>query len=168
MSRSHDLQRKTSAAAIALALCAGWVWAAGPEIKIQLQGSYKPADRTQVKWAALQGDSKVAPGDRLLYNLEIANQGDREARNPVAFGPIPAGTAFVAGTATQGHNIKVDYSIDGGKTYSASPTFTTLGKDGKPQTVPAPVGRYTTVRWMWNSVLPAGEQARVSYQVQVR
>jgi uncharacterized repeat protein (TIGR01451 family) len=156
-------------AALAVAMGASLLWAAGgPNVKVQLQGSYQSPDKPGTKWASLQDGTRVSPGDRILYSVEIANQGDSEARNPVAFGPIPAGTSFVAGTATTGANLKVEYSIDGGKTYSATPSVSVTGKDGKPQTVPAPVERYTTVRWMWSSVLPAGAKASVSYQVEVR
>ncbi len=168
MSRKRSERKFVPALALALALGSGRLWAAGPDVKVQLQGSYQTAERPQAKWAALQEDTKVAPGDRILYSVEISNQGDREARNPVAFGPIPAGTRFVAGTATADPKLKVEYSIDGGKTYSSSPTITILGKDGKPQTVAAPVERYTTLRWMWRGALPAGAKDNVSYQVEVR
>lgn len=168
MSRNRSERRVALAAAVALTLCSSQAWAVGPDVKVQLQGSYQTADKPQAKWATLQEGTKVAPGDRILYSLEITNQGDREAKNPVAFGPIPAGTRFVAGTATTDPKLKVEYSIDGGKTYSPSPTITIAGKDGKPQTVPAPVDRYTTVRWLWSGALPAGDKDSVSYQVEVR
>jgi len=142
--------------------------AAGPDVKVQMQGSYQSSEKPAAKWVTLQDNTKVAPGDRILYSVAIVNQGDKEARNPVAFGPIPAGTRFVPGTATQNPQLKVDFSIDGGKTYSPSPTLTVAAKDGKPQTVPAPVDRYTTIRWTWITSLPAGAKDAVSYQVEVR
>ena len=40
--------------------------------------------------------------------------------------------------------------------------------DGSRRTVPAPVDRYTTIRWNWDASLAAGEQQVVTYQVQVR
>lgn len=168
MSRNRRERKLVLAAAMALAIGSGRIWAGGPDVKVQLQGSYQTADKPQAKWATLQDGTKVAPGDRILYSVEIINQGDRQADHPVAFGPIPAGTRFVAGTATGDSRLKVEYSIDGGKTYSPSPTLTIKGSDGKPQTVPAPVDRYTTVRWMWNGGLPPGATDSVSYQVEVR
>ena len=144
------------------------VQASGPDVKVELRGSYQSPDKPQAKWATLQDNTKVVPGDRILYSVEIVNKGDQEARNPVAFGPIPAGTRFVPGTATHQDGLRIEYSIDGGKTYAASPTVTTTGKDGKPQTVPAPVDRYTTLRWTWIGSLPAGAKEAVSYQVEVR
>ena len=146
----------------------GTALASGPDVKVQLMGSHQTAGNSGAKWTSMESGAKVAPGDRILYSVEISNQGDRQANNPVAFGPIPAGTRFVAGTATSDTKLKVEYSIDGGKTYSPSPTVTIPGKDGKPQTVPAPAERYTTVRWMWNGGLPPGAKDSVSYQVEVR
>jgi uncharacterized repeat protein (TIGR01451 family) len=154
--------------ALGLAVVAGPLLAAGPSVKVQLQGSYQSSDSAEAKWANLEEGTKVSPGDRILYRVEVSNQGDMAAKNPVAIGPIPAGTKYVAGTATQEASLQVDYSIDGGKTYSSVPTISVTGKDGKVQTLPAPVERYTTVRWSWNSVLPPGAKSSVSYQVQVR
>jgi uncharacterized repeat protein (TIGR01451 family) len=168
MSWNRREGRFVMATALVLAICSSGAWASGPDVKVELQGSYQTADRPVVQWAALQEGTKVAPGDRILYSVEISNQGDREASNPIAFGPIPAGTRFVTGTATADPRLKVEYSIDGGKSYSPSPTVTIPGKDGKPQMVPAPAERYTTVRWMWKVGLPAGAKETVSYQVEVR
>jgi uncharacterized repeat protein (TIGR01451 family) len=154
-------------AAVAL-LCSGAGQAAGPDVKVQLMGSYQTAGNAHAKWASLDDKTKVAPGDRILYKIQVTNHGDRDARHASALGPIPAGTTFVAGTATTSADLRVDYSVDGGKSFSASPTITVTDKDGKTQVVPAPAERYTTVRWTWNAPLPAGAEANVSYEVKVR
>lgn len=167
MSFTRNTRRLLGAAAVAL-LATGGLLAAGPDVKVQLQGNHQPAGNLQAKWVSLQDDTKVAPGDRILYHVQIANRGDREARHAVALGPVPAGTMFVAGSATTGTDLRVEFSVDSGKTFSAAPTITVTGKDGKSQVVPAPTERYTTVRWTWNTPLPAGAEATVSYQVQVR
>jgi len=168
MSNTRRVRRWAGAAMAILAIGTTCLLAAGPDVKVELQGTYRPSDMPEAKWASLQDDTKVVPGDRILYNVRISNQGDRDARRPVAFGPVPAGTSFVPGTATRAAGLEVEYSIDGGKTFFASPTITIPGKDGKPETVPAPPERYTTLRWTWESPLPAGSKAGVSYQVQVR
>jgi uncharacterized repeat protein (TIGR01451 family) len=163
-------RRKTRAVLMALSLAvgAGSLWAAGPNVKVQLQGSYQSSAKAEAKWANLEEGTKVSPGDRILYRVEVSNQGDTAAKSPVAYGPIPAGTKYVVGTATQDSDLKVDYSIDGGKTFASAPTIPVTAKDGKVQTMPAPIERYTTVRWTWSSPLPAGAKSSVSYQVQVR
>ena len=149
-------------------LLGGAALAAGPDVKVQLMGSHQSAGSPGAKWASLEDNTKVSPGDRILYKILVSNQGDREASHASALGPIPAGTAYLAGTATTSSEMRVEYSVDGGKNFSSTPTVTVLGKDGKAQIVPAPADRYTTVRWTWNKPLPVGAEATVSYQVQVR
>ncbi len=149
-------------------LLGGAALAAGPDVKVQLIGSHQPARSSSANFTALESGSKVSPGDRILYKILVTNQGDRDASHASAVGPIPAGTVYVSGTATTSAELRIDYSVDGGKNFSLTPTITILGKDGKAQIVPAPVERYTTVRWTWNNPLPAGAEATVSYQVQVR
>ncbi len=56
-----------------------------------------------------------APGDTLVYTLEVANNGSGAANNVVVFDPIPANTAFVAVTQGTGSfdavNNRVAFSV---------------------------------------------------------
>ena len=81
---------------------------------------------------------------------------------------MPVGTVYIENAATTGEGLAVAYSIDGGKTFSAKPMLVITEPDGSTRTVPAPVERYTTIQWNWDSSLAAGNQQAVSYQVQVR
>jgi uncharacterized repeat protein (TIGR01451 family) len=116
----------------------------------------------------MEEGQSVAPGDRILYTVQLLNEGDAAASSPVALGPVPPGTVFLEGTVTSGADISVDYSIDGGKTFSPKPMVVIKAADGSTRTVPAPIDRYTTIRWNWNGSLAAGTQEAVSYQVLVR
>ena len=156
------------AALVILGLATTLQAASGPEVKVRLNGSVQGQPNNGVAWISLKDGTQVTPGEKILYTLDLTNSGGEEARNPVALGPVPAGTAFVPGTASTAPGLKVDYSIDGGKSFSPKPTITVTGKDGRPQIVPAPADRYTTIRWTWETPLPAGATASVSYQVQVR
>jgi uncharacterized repeat protein (TIGR01451 family) len=140
----------------------------GPEIKVRLTGSTQQHSSTGMAWVNFKDGSEVPPGERILYKLDLTNQGDKEAQSPTALGPIPAGTAYVPGTASTGENVKLAFSLDGGKTFAEKPTLTVTGKDGKTQVIPAPADRYTNIRWIWQTPLPAGATSTVSYQVQVR
>lgn len=168
----HGLRRGRKgwvlAAFVAMALATGLQAASGPEVRVRLSGSVRERPSSGVAWVNLKDGAQVAPGERILYKLDLVNDGEQEARNPVALGPVPAGTAFVPGTASTAPNLQVDYSIDGGKTYSEKPLITVTGRDGRRQTLPAPADRYTTIRWTWRTPLAAGTTASVSYQVQVR
>ena len=156
------------AALIALGLATGLQAASGPEVKVRLNGSVQGHPSAGAAWVSLKDGTQVSPGEKILYKVDLINEGTQEARKPVALGPVPAGTAFVPGTASAGPDLRIDYSVDGGKTFSEKPTITVTGKDGRAQTVPAPADRYTTIRWTWGTPLAAGATASVSYQVQVR
>ncbi len=153
---------------VGMALATGLQAAQGPEVQVRLSGSYQEHPGDSATWVNLKDGTQVAPGYRILYTVDLTNHGTQEARNPMALGPIPAGTTYVPGTASTRPGISVEYSIDGGKTFAAKPVMTVKGKDGVEQAVPAPPDRYTTIRWTWGAPLPAGASASVSYQVQVR
>jgi uncharacterized repeat protein (TIGR01451 family) len=110
----------------------------------------------------------VAPGGQILNTVRLTNTGDAVARSPRAIGPVPVGTVYVENAATRGDGVSVAYSIDGGKTFSPEPMVVVTAPDGSTRSVPAPVERYTTIQWNWDSSLTAGNQQAVSYQVQVR
>ena len=156
------------AAFAAMLIATGLQAASGPDVQIRLSGSFQDHPSDGAAWINLKDGSRVAPGGRILYKVDLTNQGTQEARNPMALGPVPAGTVYVPGTASQSPGLTVEYSIDGGKTFAAKPLITTKGKNGAGQTVPAPPDRYTTIRWTWEKPLAAGASATVSYQVQVR
>jgi uncharacterized repeat protein (TIGR01451 family) len=153
---------------LGMGLISGAGAATGPQVKVRLSGSIQDRSHGVPAWTTLKGDSPVAPGERILYQVDLSNLGDREARTPAAIGPIPAGTVLIAGTVTSGAGLKVEYSVDAGKTFSLKPTITVGGKDGRPRTIEAPVERYTAIRWTWAAPLAASATASVSYQVQVR
>ncbi len=155
-------------ALVAMVFATGIQAAPGPEVQVRLSGSFQEHPSDGATWITLKDGSKVAPGYRILYKVDLTNKGTQEARTPVALGPIPAGTVYVSGTASARPGLTVEYSIDGGKTFAAKPVIGVKGKDGSEQTVPAPADRYTTIRWTWGTPLAAGASASVSYQVRVR
>lgn len=110
----------------------------------------------------------VAAGDVLKWQINSENQGDGAARDYRAVGRIPKGTIFVAGSATADGSATVTYSIDEGKTYSATPTIEQRQADESVKQVPAPVAMYTQVRYEWTDELAAGGRLSASYEVRVR
>ena len=72
--------------------------------------------------------------------------------------PIPKGMIYVPGSAAADHPARIEYSIDGGKSYSAQPTIQVV-EEGRKVEKPAPRQLYTHVRWtVLGSLAP---QARV-------
>ncbi len=153
--------------AFALALSIGTLQAA-PELQVRLEGQVQIIAEGEVSWASLADGAAVRPGELIRYQVELANTGDDEAQRPSALGRIPAGTLFVLESATSGPHLRVEYSIDGGNTFSPQPTIEVEGEDGRKRSVPAPASSYTTIRWTWNNPIPSGDSASVFYQVQVR
>ena len=67
-------------------------------------------DRTSVK---LIPADRVAPGDQVIYTLEIRNAGSVAIPVPTVRESRPAHTVYVADSAT-GPGAEVSYSVDGG------------------------------------------------------
>ncbi len=146
----------------------GLALALGPQLEVGLEGKVRAAGQNDGDWQLMAEEQTVQPGDRILYTVSLHNVGDAEARSPLAFGPVPAGTVYLEDAATTGPGLQVEFSIDGGQTFSLQPMVVVTAADGSQRTVPAPMDRYTTIRWTWDASLAAGQQQVVSYQVQVR
>ncbi|MDB4951102.1 MAG: conserved repeat domain protein [Gemmatimonadetes bacterium] len=94
-----------------------------------------------------RADDRVRGGDVIRYRLAFTNPGAAPVRHVVMADPVPAGLRFVAGSTTASRpDALVEYSVDGGKTFSAHPMETVV-VDGRPVTRPAAAERYTHVRW---------------------
>jgi uncharacterized repeat protein (TIGR01451 family) len=135
-----------------------------PEIKVVLSGAVE----REGKRLALEEVKDVQPGEVLQWQIDSANEGTASARDYKTVGHIPAGTSFVAGSATAAEGSTVTYSIDGGKTYSTQPVVEQRQADGTVKKVPAPVSMYTEVRYEWSDALAAGGKLSASYKVRVK
>ena len=135
-----------------------------PEVKVELTGTVERAGQR----LGLDRVENVKPGEVLDWQIVSSNEGTAEARDYKAVGHIPAGTAFVAGSAAAESGSTVTYSIDGGKTYSTQPVVEERQPDGTVKRVPAPVSMYTEVRYEWADSLAAGGKLSASYKVRVK
>lgn len=104
----------------------------------------------------------VHPGDRLRYQIVATNSGDRPALDVRPADAIPAGTAFVAGSATG--DGKVEYALDRGA-WSPAPTVVVHGKDGD-KTVAADPATYAAIRW--TTALKPGASSAFGFEVRVK
>ena len=96
---------------------------------------------------AARRDDRARPGDVLHYRLTFTNVAGKPVRGVALSNPIPSGLRLVAGTARASRaDARAEYSIDGGKTFSAEPAETVV-VDGREITRPASSDRYTHVRW---------------------
>ena len=118
--------------------------------------------------APRHGDSsRVLPGDTVRYHLVFTNVSAGAVHGIVLDNPIPAGLRYAVGSAKADRSdVAILYSIDGGKTYSATPMIDAV-VDGKPEQRAAPSEMYTHVRWAVRGDMAKGAQIRAEYDAQV-
>ena len=106
------------------------------------------------------------PGDVIRYALVFTNVTAGPVKNIQFVDPIPQGTVYVLGSAAADHPVRVEYSIDGGKSYSPRPTIAVV-QDGKSVEQPAPRERYTHVRWTVLGSLASGAKVMAEFRTQI-
>lgn len=112
----------------------------------------------------------VFPGDVISQVITVKNNTGRAIQNVPVKLPVPRSTVYLA--AEQGLNAaRVEYSIDGGKTFATAPLMksVTVTENGKAVTrmVEVKPSEYNAVRWIVNE-LPAGQSLKLGYRVQVK
>lgn len=156
-----------SIAAVALLALPLSAWAQ-PKVAI----SIKAEKEVTVTANGKQIKKKIAakgflPGEEIIYTLSYVNSGTEAAKDVLITDPIPEGTSFIPGSASDAD--KATYSINKGKSYS-KPTLLTYEiktADGKKQQKVAAPEEYTDIRWTIPSVAPGGKGS-VSFRVKVK
>jgi len=122
-----------------------------------------------ITWNPLPNNAQVLPQSILRYTVTAQNNTSRNMRNLIVSQPVPEGMVYVLGTATKPElrGGKVDFSIDGGKTFTERPVIR-VRENGRVVEKPAPAEAYTHVRWNFGETLPANSKVLVSYQVRVK
>ncbi|WP_224984283.1 DUF11 domain-containing protein [Geomonas agri] len=165
MKRNKSLIAATIALAVAAMPLAAW---AQPKVSISIKAEKEvnvTAKGKQVKKRiAAKG---VQPGDEIIYTLNYMNSGTEAAKDVVISDPIPAGTAYIPGSASD--TADLTFSIDKGKSFK-KPTLLTYelkGSTGKMEKKVAAPEEYTDIRWTIPQV-PAGGKGSVSFKVKVK
>jgi uncharacterized repeat protein (TIGR01451 family) len=120
-------------------------------------------DKTVTLVDAAKG-TKV-PGDIVLFTTTYTNMGKNPADAVVITNPVPEHTFYVADSAA-GANTRIDFSVDGGKTYAAPDKLTLKDKSG--MTRKAMAADYTNIRWILTKPLPAGSTGSVSFKTKIK
>lgn len=144
----------------------GAVASARPMIALKLTAAIVSHDANGAeKLAPINGNVVLKPGDIVRYDIAANNGGDRPATGVRPLDQIPAGTTFVANSASG--NGKVEYSLDHGKTWSAVPTIVVHEASGD-KTVKADPATYTAIRWTANDAIKAGASSHFAFAVAVK
>ena len=125
--------------------------------------------KLQVVWQALPAEANAQPGDVLRFVVSGENADDHAVSGLVVTQPIPAGMEYVLQSAAEAkRKAEVVYSIDGGKSFTASPTVKVILPRGGTELRPAPASAYTHVRWTLQKPLAAKSSVKLAYQARVR
>jgi len=106
------------------------------------------------------------PGDVIRYTLVFTNVTAGPVKNIQFVDPIPKGMIYVPGSAAADHPARIEYSIDGGKSYSSQPTIQVV-EGGRKVEQPAPRQRYTHVRWTVLGSLASGAKVMAEFRTQI-
>lgn len=112
--------------------------------------------------------TEIAPGETIIYSLVYSNAGDEAATNVLVNNPLPEGTVYLPGTASE-EGVQLNFSIDGGQSYDRPEKLIVEEKqeDGTTVKRPARPEEYTHIRWSIERI-GAGETGRLSYRVRVK
>lgn len=92
-------------------------------------------------------DEQARPSDVLRYRITFTNRTDAPVRDVVLADDIPQALQLIGGSArSSGEDVQVEYSADGGTTWSAEP-MEEVTVDGRRVRRPIPPERFTNVRW---------------------
>jgi len=156
-----------SSMVFALALSLTGIALAKPSVTLKLTGSVvttaadghttsTPVDKTDLK-----------PGDKVRWEIVARNAGDSAAQHLVLVEKIQAGTAYVDGSAAA-PKAHAEFSLDGGKTWSVSPTVTVKDAEGKTVVKKADPSTYTAIRFVADATLGARTATAYDYEVRIK
>ena len=154
-----------ASALVVLALVLPGIASAKPNVTLKLSGSViaKAADGKVVHAPV----ASAKPGDQVEWQIAAVNAGDTPALKLATVEHVQAGTAFVGGSA-RGTHAHVEYSLDGGKTWSAAPTVTVKNADGTTAVKKADPSSYTALRFVSDGALAPKATDTYSYEVKIK
>ena len=117
----------------------------------------------------LRPAKQVRRGDVVEYRLKYRNLGKQPALDYSVIGRIPKRATYVDQSATNTGDVKLVFSIDGGKTYDLPPVPLT-GKgagDGNGKKLATP-DMYTHVRWWLIHPLEPNQAIELKYRVTIK
>lgn len=152
-----SIARVLGFAAVAILAVNGPVAAQGPTEPLRISVENLSANREATAGRSRSHD-RIVLGDTLQYTLTFTNRRDAALRNVSIVDPLPKGMSFVRGSASSDHDVRIEYSIDGGTSFHAQPMIEVV-EDGRKVQRPAAPESYTHIRWTVLSSLNPGASA---------
>jgi uncharacterized repeat protein (TIGR01451 family) len=106
------------------------------------------------------------PGDVIRYALVFTNVTAGPVKNIQFVDPLPKGLVYVLGSATADQPVRLEYSIDGGKSYTAQPMIDVVENGNKVEKAAARE-LYTHIRWTVLGSLAPGAKVIAEFRAQV-
>jgi uncharacterized repeat protein (TIGR01451 family) len=104
--------------------------------------------------------------DTLRYELMFRNPQQFALRNVVFENPLPSNLLLVGGSVTTSAPARIEFSIDGGKTFSTQPMARTT-VNGVSVERPAAPEQYTHIRWTIMGELAVGATVTARYDARI-
>jgi uncharacterized repeat protein (TIGR01451 family) len=141
---------------------------ARPVVNLKLQAALVAHDDKGVeKLVPVVDNSGLKPGDVVRYVIVASNSGSDAATKLIPQGKIPEGTAYQAGSASVSDALHVEFSLDGGKTWSVKPTVKVQTAAGLVEK-PADPSLFTALRWIGAKPLLPKTSETYTYQVRIK
>ena len=107
----------------------------------------------------------LQPGQIAIYTNAFTNIGKQPAEKVVVNNPVPAGSEYQGGSATE-TGFELAFSVDQGKSFGKPKELTV--PDGKGGKRPAEPKEYTNIRWTMLAPLKPGATGVVEFRVRVK
>ena len=115
-----------------------------------------------------RADTTARPGDVLRYRLTFTNRTEGPVQGVVLSNPLPPTIALVGGSVRSSRDdVQVEYSVDGGSSWSAEPMEDVL-VDGRRVRRPIPPERFTNVRWIVRGSVQPRDTVTADYDTRIR
>jgi uncharacterized repeat protein (TIGR01451 family) len=124
------------------------------------------ADSAKAAGEARKDLAMARPGDRLGYTLAFTNTTKGAVKHVQFVDPLPRGLVYRTGSARADKPVRIEYSIDGGKTFTANPVVEVV-ENGRKVVKPAPREAYSHIRWTVEAPLAPGAQVTAGFQAEV-
>lgn len=109
------------------------------------------------------------PTDVIEYRLVYSNTGDQPIQNVLITDPIPLGTKLVHPSASKPTTGRVEFSIDGGKSFKPWPILIkTKTPAGDEKTVEATPDMVTHIRWTLDDAIEPDGGITLTYRTVIK